>query len=55
MIRLSASGNKCAWCLADAGIKANPKDSHGICKEHVDKIRADLAKRKAAHATTAPR
>jgi len=31
----------CSWCQREQAIKAQPHESHGICKRHFDKMMAD--------------
>ena len=47
-IAYSEQGNPCAWCLRDAGVKAKPGDSHGICRRHADELTAPARARKEA-------
>jgi hypothetical protein len=31
----------CSWCQREQAIKAQPHESHGICKRHFDEMMAD--------------
>lgn len=44
----SPTGAPCAWCESDAGVEADPEDSHSICPRHKDEVLAPIRARRAA-------
>jgi hypothetical protein len=46
VIGRSRTGNPCSWCLAEARVKADSRDSHGICERHLADLKHEIAVRR---------